>query len=156
MTGCPNSCSMLFKFSPGNPASVCPAPVVASWSGAPDIHFEGLALECSGEEGDDEDNIAYRKLVVRSPLSFLSLHLSLSLSLSRIHKHLHFVIDKLCQASKHSLCPYTSHTNSPKVPSLHQHASLCYIPPTSGLGGVLESTSCPNISSLTGNALISN
>lgn len=44
--------------------SVCSPPVVAAWNGTPDIRIESLSLEGSGEEADDEDNIAYKQLVV--------------------------------------------------------------------------------------------
>ena len=44
---------------------MCSPPVVAGWSGAPDIvNIEGLSLDGAGEEADDEDNIAYKQLVV--------------------------------------------------------------------------------------------
>lgn len=39
--------------------------MVSPWNGSPNITIEDFSLEGS-DEGDDDDNLAYRKLLVRS------------------------------------------------------------------------------------------
>lgn len=52
----------------GNCPTYISSPLVScGWSTTPDTHFEdSLSLEGSGDEGDDDDNIAYRKILVSS------------------------------------------------------------------------------------------
>ena len=55
-----------FSFSPQfsslGSAPVQPA-VGSSWNGSPDISIEDFSLD-GGDEGDDDDNLAYRKILV--------------------------------------------------------------------------------------------
>ena len=48
---------------------MCSPIISCVWSPTPDTHCDTSLNECGGEEADDDDNLAYRKLLVS--LSFI-------------------------------------------------------------------------------------